>query len=277
MLYHSVRRNYPEGLYREMAGAELKALLTLILCSLLHSPAWAITLCVEEADYLPYISGIGELKGRGMVPDMIRAAAQNNQQTLDVITYPWKRCIDMLSKGQVDALAASIWLPEREAWGAYPKLPGQPQGMPDRSKRLWTAEYPVFVAQQSSLRYDGTQFSGVKTGLSAPSGYVAWQRLKDAGVLNPAVLPPKSGLKLVALNRLDGYVVERNIGQHLLHKMGLTAEVTTLPTPFIKDDWHLVFSHQFQAANPALTQRIWTSLAKIREEQGAELLRNYQK
>ena len=268
--------HYPECLNREMAGTDLKAFLTFIICTLLSGPAWAFTLCIEEADYLPYMSGIGESKGKGMVPHMIRAAAKENQQPLKIVVYPWKRCIDMLSKGQTDALAGSIWLPEREAWGTFPKLTGQPKGAPDRSKRLWSGEYPVFVAQQGTLSYDGKQFNGVKTGLSAPSGYVAWQRLKDAGVLNPAVLPPKTGLKLVALNRLDGYVVERHIGQHLLDKMGLTSQVTTLPTPYIKDDWYLAFSHQFQAANPDLTQRIWTSLGKIREEQGAELLRAYQ-
>lgn len=254
----------------------MNALLTLILCSLLSSPAWAITLCIEEADYSPYLIGNASASVNGMLPDMIRAAAEEHQRSLRVIAYPWKRCIDMLSKGQVDALAASIWLAERDAWGAFPKLPGQPHGAPDRSKRLWSAEYPVFVARQSPLRFDGTHFSGVRTGLSAPSGYVAWQRLKDAGVLHPAVLPPKTGLKLVALDRLDGYIVERHIGQHLLQKMDLATQVTTLDVPYITDDWHLVFSHQFQRANPELTQNIWASLATIREQQGAELLRAYQ-
>jgi polar amino acid transport system substrate-binding protein len=259
-----------------MAGADLKAFLTLIMCTLLSSPAWAFTLCIEDADYSPYLIGNSDSSDNGMLPHMIRAAAKDNQEPLKIVAYPWKRCIDMLSKGQTDALAASIWIPEREAWGAFPKLTGQPQGAPDRSKRLWSGEYPVFVAPQGTLSYDGKQFSGVKTGLSAPSGYVAWQRLKDAGVLYQDVLQPKAGLKLVALNRLDGYVVERHIGQHMLDQMGLTSQVTTLPTPYIKDDWYLVFSHQFQTANPDLTQRIWTSLGKIREEQGAELLRAYQ-
>lgn len=254
----------------------LRALLTLLTAFLLNNPAWALTLCIEDADYSPYLIGNSGSSTNGMLPQLIRAAAEDNQQALKVIAYPWKRCIDMLSKGQVDALAASLWLPERDAWAAFPKFPDQPQGTPDRSKRLWSAEYPVFVPQQGTLSYDGKQFRGVKTGLSAPPGYVAWQRLKDAGLLNNAVLPPKNGLKLVALDRLDGYIVERNIGQHLLHKMGLASQVTTLPTPYISDDWYLVFAHQFQAANPDLTQRIWTSLGKIRDARGPELLRAYQ-
>lgn len=253
----------------------MKALLSILLCSVLSSPGWAYTLCIDDKDYLPYMSGEGETQGDGFMLDMLRLASEQNQQNLSIVSYPWRRCMDMLAKNQVDALISLLWLPEREQWAVYPKPSGQPNGAPDRSKRSWTGEYAIFVPLGSTLRFDGKTFYGINTGLSAPPGYVAWQRLKDAGVLNPAVLLPKAGLNLVALNRLDGYIVERQIGQHLLRSLGKTQQVTTLATPFMQDDWYLVFSRGFQAANPALTEHLWSSIAKIRDEQGQAMLESY--
>ncbi len=170
---------------------------------------------------------------------------------------------------------AAIWTPERDSWGAYPKLSGQPDAPPDRQLHLWHAEYPVFVPLHSTIGFDGKQFSGLKTGLGAPPGYVVWQRLKAQNALSHDVLLPKAGLRLVALNRLDGYVVERHIGRHQLLMEGVSEQVTTLPKTYHEDDWYMVFSHQFQAAYPQLTQSIWQTIARIRQQQGATLLQKY--
>lgn len=248
----------------------------LIIMLLLSHPVAAFTLCIEEADYTPFLIGSAGATRHGVLPELISRAAAEQHKTLKIVSFPWKRCIDMLSKGQVDALAATIWLPERDSWGAFPKQPGQPQAAPDRSLRLWDVEYPIFVPQQGTLSYNGTDFSGIRNGLSAPPGYVAWLRLKDAGVLYDGVLLPSAGLNLVALNRLDGYVVERNIGQHLLRTLSIEGKVRTLPQVFEKADWYLIFSHQFQAKHGPLTQSIWQSIARLREEQGPALLSSYQ-
>lgn len=254
----------------------VKRLWWFVFTVLLSQPALALTLCIEDADYSPFLNGSPGAAHPGVLVELVQMAAAANHTQVILISHPWKRCIDMLSKGQVDAIAASIWLPEREAWGVYPKRPEQPDAAPDRELRLWHVEYPIFVSRQSTLSYDGQRFEGVRTGLSAPSGYVVWQRLKDAGVLHDTVLLPKAGLNLVALNRLDGYVVERNIGQHLLHDLGIEDKVTTLPTLFDQADWYLVFSHPFHRANTALAQRIWQSVGELREQQGAALLLHYQ-
>lgn len=251
----------------------MKALLTFIISSLLSSPTWAFTLCIENADYSPFLIGTEGAKSGGVLVDMAKLAAAENQQPLELIAHPWKRCIDMVQKGRADALMASIWAPERDVWGAFPKLAN---GLIDRSKRLWTVDYPIFVPLQSKLTYNDGQFGNVRYKLSAPTGYVAWQRLKSEGVLSDLVLSPEQGLKLVALNRLDGYVIQRNIGEHQLMKLGLGDQVSKLQQSYITDDWYLVFSHQFQTAQPQLTQQLWTSLGKIREKQGPALLKAYE-
>jgi polar amino acid transport system substrate-binding protein len=230
------------------------------------SGAEAFSLCVERADYPPLLFA-QDINGRaGLLPDMVRAAAAEQGESVELLRHPWKRCIDMLKKGQVDAIAASFWSPERDAWGAFPKKTDSPLSGPDNNLRLWREEYRIFVPQGSELRYDGTHFSGLNTGLGAPPGYVVWQRLKDSGVLTDQVLQPKTGLRLVALQRLDGYVSERSIGRNLLRELGLEGQVTLLPQTYYEDDSYLVFSHQFRQRYPQLTQAVWHSLPATRTQ-----------
>lgn len=243
----------------------MQVLLAILIGLSFSAYAGAFSLCVEDADYPPLLLA-KDLDGQaGLLPDMARAAGAEHGQSMTLLRRPWKRCIAMLRSGQVDALAAAFWSPERESWGAFPKRAGQATGA-DGDLRLWREEYRVFVPPQGKLRYDGHNFSGLSSGIGAPPGYIVWQRLKDAGVLSDTVLPPKVGLRLVALQRLDGYVIERSIGENLLRVLGISEQVSLLPQTYYEDDAYLVFSHQFQQTNPQLTQAIWHSLPAIREQ-----------
>ena len=253
----------------------MKVFPVLLIGMLLSAPAWAFTLCIEDIDYPPFTLSNQRGEAMGLLPEMVQLAAAENDAVITLLRYPWKRCIDKLRKGQVDALLAAIWSPERDAWGAFPKYPDQPLAAPDRRLRLWREEYRVFVPRQGTLRYDGEHFTGLQTGIGAPPGYVVWQRLKDAGVLSDSVLQPKTGLRLVALNRLDGYVAEYSIGLHRLQALGFSEQVNLLPQIYHADDAYLVFSHQFRRTQPQLTQAIWQSLGKIRRQHGKRLLAKY--
>jgi polar amino acid transport system substrate-binding protein len=245
----------------------MKAWLAVLLGLSLSQSAEAMSLCVEDADYPPLLLK-QDIDGRsGLLPDITRAAAAEHDEPLTLLRHPWKRCLAMLRKNQVDAIAASFWSSERDAWGAFPKASQRAQSAPDPELRLWREEYRVFVPLAGELRYDGQQFSGIKTGLGAPPGYVVWHSLKKAGVLNETVRSVKIGLQLVALNRLDGYVSERSIGLNMLRTLGLSKQVKLLPQTYYEDDSYLVFSHQFRQQNPQLTQAIWRSLPAIREQQ----------
>lgn len=246
----------------------LLALLTTLLCS---TPGAAFTLCVESADYPPFIHARGEIEQAGLLPQMVLQAAIEHGERVELLRQPWKRCIHNVRTGKIDSLLALIWSPERDEWVAFPKRPQQPLGGPDSELRLWREEYRIFVPLQGTLRYDGTRFSGLRTGIGAPTGYVVWKRLKEAGVLNESVLKPQIGLRLVAMDRLDGYVSERSIGLHLLRTMGLRERVALLPQVYHQDDAYLVFSHQFRYRHPQLTQAIWQSLRGIREHHDAQL------
>ncbi|WP_370867329.1 substrate-binding periplasmic protein [Atopomonas sediminilitoris] len=238
--------------------------------------ASALTLCIEDADYLPFISPAGAPEESGVLVEMTARATRQAGHSIDLVRHPWKRCISMLEKGQVDMILAAIWLPERDTWGAFPKPSGKPTAPADQQFRLWTAEYPVFTYKRSALSFDGQRFGQIKTGLGGPPGYVVTKRLEEMQVLYPHTLLPLAGLRLVAIERLDGYVAERNIGLHQVYRQGLQEQIKTLEPVFQRDHWYVVFSHALYNSQPEIPQSIWQNIATIRAQDSAELMDKYQ-
>lgn len=252
---------------------------TFFLCSLspILSSAESITLCYEENAYPPFMTqeSIVPSYRKGILLDLIDAAASRSEIDVHYIRRPWKRCIEDVAKGRADGLFAAIWLSERDSWGAFPK-DNRRAGVPANPKyRLWTAEYPVFVHEDSLLEWNGEHFSNVRHGIGAPLGYVAEQFLRKLNVLNELSQSPKHGISLVSLKRLDGYVVEKNIGLSLVNDLNAHETIRLLPINFLQADWYVVFSHQYVAHSESRAKRFWESLAEVRETQSHALVLTY--
>ena len=253
------------------------ALIALALLSPLQAMADnrpALRICYEIDDYPPFI-GAFELAKPGLLLELIQAAARQAEVDLEFQRQPWKRCILQLQQGLSDGIFAAIWQAERDSWGQFPGRAAQRDQPADRHYRLWQADYPIFTRRDSNLQWDGQQFSGLQHGLSAPLGYVSRQRLHYLGALASASYSPEKAFELVALDRLDGYVIERQIGASYVRKLGLQQQLAPLPRPLLQADWYLPLSHQFYARQPQLARRFWQALREQRERRGAELSRRY--
>ncbi|WP_028300604.1 substrate-binding periplasmic protein [Oceanospirillum beijerinckii] len=231
--------------------------------------------CYENQDYRPYLikaeDNSIEQGQAGMLTDLVIEASRSIGITPVFVHYPWKRCIALLEAGQVDGIYAAIWLKKRERWGAFPMLDGKP----DSRYLLWQVKYNIYSLKNSSLSWDGEQFTGLKTGIAAPLGYVAEEKLEALNVKVAHSYMPSEGMRLVALGRLDGYVVESAIGDHLVLSTQEAQYVRSLDKPFMLADWYLPLSHQWVARNPELSQRFWQALAKVRTELGQHLFQRY--
>ena len=254
------------------------SLLLALLLSLLPACALAehplLRICYESDDAMPFWTDAQQAKP-GLLVELIQAAAQQTDLRLAFQRQPWKRCVMQLQSGQSDGIFAAIWQADRDAWGQFPGRDPQRGLSVDRNYRLWQADYPIITRIDSSLQWDGEQFSGLQHGLSAPLGYIASQRLQELGVLASASLSAEKSLKLVALGRLDGYVIERQIGTTHIRELGLQSNLKTLPIPLLQADWYLPLSHRFTDQHPELAQRFWQALREQRHRQGAELSQRY--
>lgn len=233
-----------------------------------------LRICYEADDALPFWTD-AEQANPGLLIELIRSTAKQLDLRLEFQRQPWKRCVMQLQSGQTDGLFAAIWQADRDAWGQFPGRDSKHDQSVDRNYRLWQADYPIITRTNSPLQWDGQQFSGLQYGLSAPLGYIANQRLQELGALTKASLSPDNALKLVALGRLDGYAIERQIGNTHIRKLGLQSELTMLPIPLLQADWYLPLSHQFTRQHPQLAQHFWQALREQRQRQTKVLTQRY--
>ena len=262
---------------RPTSQAQRSAWLPILLLSLLPACAMAehprLRICYETEDALPFWTDAKQANP-GVLIELIQSTAQQLDIPLEFQRQPWKRCVMQLQTGQSDGIFAAIWQADRDAWGQFPGRNPQRDLPVDRNYRLWQADYPIITRIGSPLQWDGQQFSGLQAGLSAPLGYIASQRLQAMGALNTSQSAEKA-LKLVVLGRLDGYVVERQIGITHIRQLGLQSKLTMLPIPLFRADWYLPLSHQFTHRHPELARRFWQALGEQRQRQEAELSQRY--
>jgi polar amino acid transport system substrate-binding protein len=258
----------------------LKRLITAALLSPLSAmadPLPVLRICYELQDSMPFWTlATDQNKSRpGLLLELIQPAAEQAGLRLEFQRQPWKRCILQLQQGQSDGIFAAIWQPERDTWGQFPGRDTQRNIPVQRDYRLWQVDYPIIVRKGGTLDWDGEHFSGTRNGLSAPLGYVATQQLETLGVLAKPTYSAETALKLIAVDRLDGYVLERQIAANYIRTAGLQEQLGFLPKPLFAADWYLPLSHQFYRQHPELAQRFWQALAEQREARGAELSARY--
>ncbi|QFU24557.1 transporter substrate-binding domain-containing protein [Shewanella eurypsychrophilus] len=235
-------------------------------------------ICYEDKNNFPFVTkfdplnhnpnSIGQL---GTLADLIIIAAEKINLSVNMVRQPWKRCIQSLKQGQVDAIFAAIWTAERESWGVFPKL----NGAIDSDQRLWRAKYPIFTQKDSNLTWSNGHFSGLHLGVSAPLGYIAYDKLNKLGVLPSNNLSAEEGFTLLARGRIDGYVIEQYIGKNIIKKLRLSQQLSSLPEDFMQMDWFMPVSHQWYQQHPELTAKFWQEMSEVRKLQGEAIFNSY--
>lgn len=235
-----------------------------------------IRFCFEPQDYRPFTIDSEDrvsFGNNGMLTDMIILAAREAGLRPQFITRPWRRCIQYLTNGEVDAIYAVIWKKEREQWAKFP-MDGN---IPNSNKRIWSVKYPIYTQSDRVIGWDGSKFTDKNLSISAPLGYVAHEKLKSLDTLAPSSYAPEAGFKAVSRLRLDGYVVEESIGDWLVSKLGLTGLISKDPKPFFIADWYVPLSHQWYGLNPKKAEAFWQALEEVRKVSGEKLYEQYRR
>lgn len=243
------------------------ALILLIMSAI--SSAKPIVLCIENINNQPYF---GIEQNDGVFIEFINIMNSQSELQIELVQRPWKRCLRNVEQGLFDGAFAVIYTQQRDKLFSYPKTAG---GQLDKSKAIWQASYPVFVHKESELQWNGDNFSQVGIKVAAPLGYIVSDKLEQIKNLSMSNIAPEKGLKLLAMQRLDAYVIELSIGDKIIQSNNLTSAVTTLATPFLIRDWYLVLSNNFVQLSPQTAAQLWELLAQVREQNGQRLYQKY--
>ncbi len=127
---------------------------------------------------------------------------------------------------------------------------------------MWKGIYLVFRNKNKPEIWDGETFGDLNSGIGAPLGYVVEDLLKQQKALNQNSYTSLEALKLVAHNRLDGYVIDKEIGEYFIEQYQLEESITISPQPYYSDYWHLAFSKGFYQAFPHKADAFWQAISQ---------------
>ena len=228
--------------------------------------------CLENQQVPPFLLGTADIvEGKnGIVGDLLFISSQTSNLPIKFNRRPWKRCIEELKHGKVDAVAAFVFSEDRDNWSAFPKTNGE---LDDRF--FYQSNYMVFTYPGSQISWDGESMLPKTAKVQSIPGYVADQMLQDMGFIPSAPLQPKKALELVSRGLLDGFVMEALIGQTILNDLGLADKVIALETPFSSQYWYAAFSKQAYEERPEDIEAFWTALKAARIEHSKALFDLY--
>lgn len=267
-------------------GARHKEALTLktsvvmcgLLLSLCASELWAqdkarLRLCgIDRANPPYYLHAAGDPRSEsepGLLIDLMRQVGQNLNLDLHIQRLPWKRCLLQLEMRRVDAVIGSSYVPEREAYGLYPKTA---DGQLDLSRALSANTYWIY-SQSPDVHWDGKALILPKNGqIGTGLGYSSIQILKNLGVSFVEDYETRNLVERLAADRLAalaGYASELD---PILRSSPRYAGIQRLPVPLHQDPIFLMFSRERYIANPAWTDAIWNAIGQARMDGTYEAL-----
>lgn len=239
---------------------------TLLLCAIgLPLSAFAdtktddqiVTFCYENKELFPHY-----LETDIEVPEHNPGAAIEVIQQLDkrlpqtrfkFVRAPWKRCLNHLESGKVDALIAR----HTEQRAAFAQYPRNALGQVDNNKAFSFTSSCFLYNKNLNLQWDGQRLQVTKPiDLIAPSGYSLVQDLTLLGFDVYEATTVELAHKLLFKGK---YQVSLSNCQ-IRKKPDFIVEN---PIPVTRGYGYLVFNKRFYRANTAKVEYIWQQLQQL--------------
>ncbi|MEH6496416.1 MAG: transporter substrate-binding domain-containing protein [Pseudomonas marincola] len=232
------------------------------------------TFCTEDKDQAPYVIGGGASikdSNPGLAVEMINMAATQVGAKVTITRAPWKRCLAVLEKGEVQGVFMGSYKKARMKFGAYPMAGGDV----DPSRRLALSSYSLYRLKGTSPSWDGKAFSGVNGKVGAPLGYSIVKDIEKHGVEVQESKGTHTDFKKLNAKRVIAVAALTNVGDALMES-GDFPDVEKVKTPLATKPYYVLLSNQLMSSNKDLGEKFWNALAAVREKDGKTLMKKYQ-
>jgi polar amino acid transport system substrate-binding protein len=224
------------------------------------SPAFAagspsIPLCFEREEVLPWRT----LDGGGLNFELLNEVARRTGVSFDYQSMPWKRCLAQLKANQVSGAFALSFSSERLGLGVYPGGSGA-----DPERRLHVDRYLLVRRKGSRVDWNGKAFRNLHGRVGFQLGYSVGDFLRSQGVLvDEGSQRPDELLQKLLSGRIEAAALGGGDTLRLV-RGALAGQLEVVPQPLVEKPYFLVLSHAFVAQQPALADRIWKTVAEVR-------------
>jgi polar amino acid transport system substrate-binding protein len=219
--------------------------------------ARTVALCFERQEVLPWRA----LDGGGLDFELLSEVARRLGLQFDYQSMPWKRCLSQLKASQVQGAFSASFTSERTALGVYPG-----GDRPDPERRLHMDNYVLVRRIGSKVDWDGHNFLHLNGRIGIELGYSVGDFLRARNVPVDEGTQRSDELieKLLAGRVAAAAVLGGAISARLVREPALARQIEVRYPPLVEKPYYLMLSRQFVATEPALAERIWNTIAEVR-------------
>lgn len=209
-----------------------------------------IKACTENEDSFPWV-----LKDRpGLTVLMLRMLEKQVGGKIEVVPLPWKRCMDDVKTGAVDAAFKISYDAARAAeLGNYPMSGDKP----DASKRLLTDSYSLYRVKGALAEWDGKVLK-VTGSVGARSGFSVVDQLKGLGAkVDDGTRSAYDNLKKLVAGRFVALALQTDEGDiSVENNPEFKGKVERIKPFLVEKPYFLIFSKPFATKNPTYVQEV---------------------
>lgn len=219
-----------------------------------------LKLCYIDIDQRPWSTPAGT----GLNFELLRRVEKQLGEHFSYASKPWRRCLQELRLGKVDAIIAAADSPERREFGVVPMLP---DGSADPARAVYSDTIHVFLRTGSGASWDGRQLRAPSNEVVVQSGYWIASVLRDAG-LQPreAVKSAEDGLRLLSNGVYDAAVLQgMEAARMARHDPRFRERIQLQSTPYLLLPLYLTVNRNLHARDPARFEAIWRAIANVRQ------------
>ncbi|SLM29442.1 hypothetical protein MTBBW1_180005 [Desulfamplus magnetovallimortis] len=199
----------------------------------------------------------------GMCTEVVRQVFQKMGVQIKITQYPWARAVDLVFKGDSDALFCALYSDERAEHCFFPETP------------ITKLKYFLFIKKKNrnTLAFDtyedlAQSQVGIVRSFAYPEKF--WNFLKSHGNYQEVESDDLNFRKLMA-DRIDYAVADYANGMLLMQKMGLTDKIEPILSKLIHEsDLYLIFSKQ--TVNPEFVELFSDTLKSFKETEHYRML-----
>ncbi|MBF0529818.1 MAG: transporter substrate-binding domain-containing protein [Deltaproteobacteria bacterium] len=220
-----------------------------------------ITIAIEDVPVPPWTFP----DATGLNIEMMKLVGQKLAFNIEWKKAPWKRCLEMLKKNEIDGVASGSFKEDRKEMGVYPM---NDKGEVDPSRAMMMEGYTIYRLKGADLDYDGKAFKNLQGKIGAQMGYSVVDSLKKIGAqVDDGAKDPMALITKLVETRVQGIVLQ-SLGADMLlkNKPDLAGKIEKCSVAFVEDKpYYLILSKEFCQKYPEFSQKIWNQIKEVRE------------
>lgn len=219
-----------------------------------------LTLCFEEVIHLPW----SRPDATGLNFDLLDRVQRQLDEHFIYAGKPWRRCIEELRTGSVDAVIGAADSVQRREFARFPALP---DGSADPARAMFESNFYVYLRVGGKASWDGHTLSTPDHAVAVPPGYIIGPILRQRG-LEPRELArsAQDGLRLLADGMFDAaLLLGDEAGDIARQDPRFRGKVVQAPVPYLPLSLYLMVGRNTYARDPTRIDAIWQAIARVRQ------------